>query len=145
MEDAPIKEHRPSWRATRQRAAVLRALREAANFVSATHLHAALTADGASIGLTTVYRTLRVLERTGHVDVMRERTGERLYRPRPADGHRHYLVCRRCGDSSPVDAESVERWVEDLTASTGFSAIEHALELTGICGPCLPGGKPPPV
>ncbi|MGW4490825.1 Fur family transcriptional regulator [Streptomyces sp. NPDC004376] len=144
MEDALIKEHPPSWRSTRQRAAVLRALREAADFVSATELHAALTADDAAIGLTTVYRTLRVLERTGHVDVMREKTGERLYRPRPADGHRHYLVCRHCGLSRPVEADTVERWVESLTASTGFTEVEHTLELTGVCEPCRSGTAPSP-
>ncbi|MER8029934.1 transcriptional repressor [Streptomyces bauhiniae] len=144
MEDALIKEHLPGWRSTRQRAALLRALREAADFVSATDLHAALTADGAAIGLTTVYRTLRVLERTGHVDVTREKTGERLYRPRPADGHRHYLVCRRCGHSRPVEADSVERWVENLAASTAFTAVEHTLELTGVCGPCQSGGTSSP-
>ncbi|MEW2134704.1 transcriptional repressor [Streptomyces sp. NPDC005435] len=144
MEDALIKEHPPSWRSTRQRAAVLLVLRDAATFVSATELHAALTADGAAIGLTTVYRTLRVLERTGHVDVMRDKTGERLYRPRPADGHRHYLVCRRCGHSRPVDADSVERWAESLTASTGFTEVEHTLELTGVCEPCQSGGAPSP-
>ncbi|WP_018546225.1 Fur family transcriptional regulator [Streptomyces sp. LaPpAH-108] len=144
MKDALAKEQAPSWRSTRQRAATLRALRDATGFVSATELHAALTADGVTIGLTTVYRTLRVLERTGHVDVVREKTGERLYRPRPADGHRHYLVCRHCGHSRPVDADSVERWAESLTASTGFTAVEHTLELTGVCGPCRSGPAPSP-
>ncbi|MGW4889583.1 Fur family transcriptional regulator [Streptomyces murinus] len=136
MDTSPTRNHAPSWRSTRQRAAVLRALRDRADFVSATDLHATLSADGAAVGLTTVYRTLRALERTGHVDVVRERTGERLYRPRPADGHRHYLVCRRCGHSRPVDAESVERWAETVATSTGFAEVEHTLELTGVCRPC---------
>ncbi|MET9122265.1 Fur family transcriptional regulator [Streptomyces sp. NPDC004528] len=128
------------WRATRQRAAVLRSLRDAADFTSARELHEALTAGGTRVGLTTVYRTLRMLEREGRVDIVRDRTGERLYRPRPTDGHRHYLVCRRCGLSLAVAAEAVERWADDVATDTHFSAVEHTVELSGICEQC--GARP---
>ncbi|MEU6493412.1 transcriptional repressor [Streptomyces sp. NPDC046984] len=128
---------RPSaWRSTRQRTAVLRALHGCQDFVSARELHAALTAEGAAVGLTTVYRTLRMLERDGRVDVVREKSGERLYQPRPADGHRHYLVCRSCGLSLAVEAEAVERWADNVAAATGFAELEHTVELTGICRRC---------
>ncbi|MYW20569.1 transcriptional repressor [Streptomyces sp. SID2955] len=143
MDDSPTRERSPSWRSTRQRAAVLRALRASPDFVSANDLHAGLTASGANVGLTTVYRTLRMLEQTGHVDVVRERTGERLFRPRPADGHRHYLVCRHCGLSRPVDSETVEHWADSVAAATGFAEVEHTLELTGICGYCRSQPLPP--
>lgn len=66
------------------------ALNSCDGFDSAQSLHAALVADGAVVELTTVYRMLRLLEATGHVDVVRDSDGERLYRPRPDDGHGHY-------------------------------------------------------
>ncbi|MEU6665621.1 transcriptional repressor [Streptomyces sp. NPDC046727] len=135
-----VGERRPTWRSTRQRTAVLRALHDCHDFVSARELHARLVMTGTTVGLTTVYRTLRALEREGHVDVVRERTGERLYRPRPADGHRHYLVCRQCGLSLAVEAEAVERWADGVAAATGFAEIEHTVELTGICDRCRPEG-----
>ncbi|WUT66566.1 transcriptional repressor [Streptomyces sp. NBC_00670] len=129
-------EQRPDWRSTRQRNAVLRVLRDAPDFVSARVLHEVLTAGGTAIGLTTVYRTLATLERDGHVDVVRDRAGERLYRPRPADGHRHYLVCRHCGLSRAVESEDVERWADAVAADTGFADVEHTVELTGVCAHC---------
>ncbi|MGW3968811.1 Fur family transcriptional regulator [Streptomyces ardesiacus] len=129
-------EHPSPWRSTRQRAAVLQALLDSGEFVSARQLHAELTSAGSLVGLTTVYRTLRMLEQEGHLDVVREQSGERLYRPRPSDGHRHYLVCRECGLSLTVDAEAVENWAEAMTRKTGFSDIEHVVELTGICDRC---------
>ncbi|MFB7496408.1 Fur family transcriptional regulator [Streptomyces sp. NPDC056161] len=135
-----------TWRSTRQRAAVLQALLDRCDFVSARELHALLAADGALVGLTTVYRTLRMLERDGHVDVVREQTGERLYRTRPTDGHhRHYLVCRTCGLSLAVEAEAVERWAGGVAAATGFAEVEHIVELTGICDRCTeePDGPDP--
>ncbi|MFF9120473.1 transcriptional repressor [Streptomyces massasporeus] len=80
-----------------------------------------------------MYRTLHALDRSGQVDVVREKNGERLYRPRPTDGHRHYLVCRDCGFSTAVEAEAVESWAEDAAESTGFAEVEHTVELTGVC------------
>ncbi|MFL9655072.1 Fur family transcriptional regulator [Streptomyces sp. PB17] len=90
----------------------MNALHRRSGFTSAQELYEALEADGITIGLTTVYRTLHALDRSGQLDVVRDKSGERLYRPRPADGHRHYLVCRDCGLSREVEAGVVERWAE---------------------------------
>ncbi|MBO8191034.1 transcriptional repressor [Streptomyces oryzae] len=125
-------------RTTRQRRAVLRGLADCQDFVSAQELHTLLVRGEDSIGLTTVYRALRGLEADGGVDVVRDETGGRLYRLRPSDGHRHYLICRCCGRSRPVDAEVVERWAASVTAQTGYSAVEHTVELTGLCADCAP-------
>ncbi|MFF4864466.1 Fur family transcriptional regulator [Streptomyces sp. NPDC001231] len=143
-------------RMTRQRRAVMRALAGCQDFVSAQELYALLVAGDHAIGLTTVYRVLRELEADGGVDVVRDErsaaganggtsrarraTGEggRLYRLRPADGHRHYLMCRDCGRSRPVDSEVVEEWAGRIAADTGFAAVEHTVELTGVCADCLP-------
>jgi Fur family ferric uptake transcriptional regulator len=130
---------RGEWRTTPQRAAVLDALRDHDDFVSAQRLHAALSAEGVTVGLTTVYRTLRLLEAAGHVDVVRDSDGERFYRPRPDDGHRHYLVCRMCGLSLAVDSEEVEEWVTRIAREIGFHSVDHTVELTGVCDGCRPG------
>ncbi|WP_078603155.1 Fur family transcriptional regulator [Streptomyces sp. NRRL S-455] len=123
-------------RTTRQRKAVMNALHQQTGFTSAQELHEAMEADGITIGLTTVYRTLHALDRAGQVDVVREKSGERLYRPRPADGHRHYLVCRDCGLSTEVEADTVERWAERVAEVMGFAEVEHTVELSGVCDRC---------
>ncbi len=127
-------------RRTRQRGAVLETLRRCGEFVSAQELHALLVEAGAAVGLTTVYRALRDLDRAGLVDVVRDETGERLYLRRPTEEHRHYLICRRCGHSQAVDAGDVEAWAERLGETTGFADLAHTLELSGVCGPCRPSG-----
>ncbi|MFE7623139.1 transcriptional repressor [Streptomyces sp. NPDC057509] len=111
-------------------------LHNCADFVSARTLHAAAESAGIAVGLTIVYRTLHLLERSGHVDVVRDRSGERLYRPRPEEGHRHYVVCRNCGLSLAVESEPVERWAADTAARTGFTEVDHTVELTGVCTGC---------
>ncbi|MYT30400.1 transcriptional repressor [Streptomyces sp. MspMP-M5] len=127
-----------SGRRTRQREAVRQALSVCQDFVSAQVLHARVAAAGSPVGLSTVYRTLRELETAGRVDVVRDDAGERLYRERPVDGHRHYLICRSCSRSQPVDSEVVEEWAGRIGTDTGFVAVEHTLELTGICTGCQP-------
>ncbi|MEU5576555.1 transcriptional repressor [Streptomyces huasconensis] len=123
-------------RRTPQRAAVLETLGRCREFVSAQELHALLAGLGSGVGLTTVYRALRELDRAGLVDVVRDESGERLYLRRPTDEHRHYLICRRCGRSQPVDAHDVEAWAARLAESTGYAELEHTLELSGVCGRC---------
>jgi Fur family ferric uptake transcriptional regulator len=136
--------HTPDLRSTWQRRAVLDTLGRCHEFVSAQELHALLADSGSTVGLTTVYRTLRELDRAGLVDVVRDEGGERLYLGRPAGEHRHHLICRRCGRSRPVDAEAVEEWAARLAETTGFTELEHTLELSGVCGPCGPGPVPAP-
>ncbi|MFF4285746.1 Fur family transcriptional regulator [Streptomyces sp. NPDC001633] len=125
-------------RTTRQRSAVRRVLDGCADFVSAQALYERLITTDLPVGLATVYRTLRELERTGRVDVIRDKSGERRYRRRPDDGHRHYLICRACGRSRPVESQVVEEWAERAGELSGYAAVEHIVELTGICTRCRP-------
>ncbi|HWG28639.1 transcriptional repressor [Actinospica sp.] len=123
-------------RGTARRAEVQRALIHSDGFVSAQALHAALVAAGSRVGLTTVYRALGALVETGRADTVREPHGERLYRHRPGEEHRHYLICRTCGRSEPVDTALVEDWARGLARDTGYADLQHTLELSGICGRC---------
>ncbi|MEW2368038.1 transcriptional repressor [Streptomyces sp. NPDC006656] len=128
-------------RRTRQRTTVLDSLDHCSTFISAPELHARMTASGSTVGLTTVYRTLRDLERAGLVDTMREEAGGRLYLRRRASGHRHYLVCRHCGHGQPVNADAVARWADQIGRASGFTDLEHTVELSGTCAQCRPAAE----
>ncbi|WP_078966945.1 metal ABC transporter permease [Streptomyces sp. WM6378] len=69
---------------------------------------------------------------------VRDRGGERLYRHRPSAEHRHYLLCRTCSLSMPIDSAAVETWAEHIARSSGFAEVEHTVELTGLCPDCRP-------
>lgn len=128
-------------RPTQQRATVLQALIDSEDFVSAQVLHARLIAAGTRVGLTTIYRTLTALAEAGLADTMRDPEGERHFRHRPGPDHRHYLRCRTCGRSIPVDSHLVETWAERIGTTSGFTQVAHTVELTGICADC--GGTTP--
>ncbi|MFF4285727.1 Fur family transcriptional regulator [Streptomyces sp. NPDC001633] len=134
-------------RFTPQRAMVLEALIEAAEaegFVSARSLHARLRSAGSTVGLSTVYRTLSALAEAGRADIVRDMQGERLFRYRPGSDHRHYLICTECGASVTLDSAAVEEWAAGIARTSGFTAVRHTVELTGICPDCgtSAGGSP---
>ncbi len=87
------------------------------------------------IGLSTVYRTVALLEEHGLLRRIHDHAGEHRYiASRP--GHFHPLVCRSCG--VVVEFEScgmgpVERM---LAAETGFAIEGHDLEVHGRCPKC---------
>jgi Fur family ferric uptake transcriptional regulator len=122
-------------RATRQRAAVAALLEEVHEFRTAQELHDLLRRRGASVGLTTVYRTLQVLADAGEVDVLRTADGESAYR-RCSRRHHHHLVCRGCGRAIEVQGPAVERWAQDVARRHGFSDVGHTVEVFGTCPDC---------
>jgi Fur family ferric uptake transcriptional regulator len=134
--DAPADDLDLIGRRTAQRTSVVRALIDHGGFASARSLHDVLRTQGARVGLNTVYRTLAALVDAGRADVVRDRSGERLFRHRPFPEHQHYLLCRACGLSAPVDSEAVETWAEHVARTSGFAEVEHTVELTGLCPQC---------
>lgn len=122
-------------RPTRQRAAVEAVLADIDDFMSAQALHARLRAQGQTVGLATVYRTLQAMAIDGDLDMMRTGDGEAVYR-RCSTGHHHHLVCRMCGRTVEVEGPAVERWADKVGAENGFSDVVHTLEIFGTCSDC---------
>lgn len=130
----------PRVRSTRQRTAVAEVLGKVDGFRSAQDLHDLLRHDGASVGLTTVYRHLQALADAGQVDVLRTDDGEAVYRRCPTVEHHHHLVCRACGRSVEVDGPEVEAWATTIAAGHGFTDVTHTVEVFGTCSSCAAPG-----
>jgi len=124
-------------RVTRQGEAIDEVLRTADGFRTAQDLYGALRNQGLSVGLTTVYRHLKVLADAGEIDVVHRPDGEAQYRlcsPAEVDqGHHHHLVCRVCGRSVEVEGPEVEQWAERVAAAAGYTEISHTVEVFGLC------------
>jgi len=120
---------------TRQRAAVAELLDDTTDFRSAQQVHEMLRAQGETIGLATVYRTLQALVDNGDVDVLTH-DGENIYRRCGRREHHHHLVCRSCGATVEIDGPTVEAWASRVAAEHGYRDIEHTIELFGTCAAC---------
>ena len=123
-------------RGTRQAEALASVLGSLPGFQSAQQIHAELGRRGERIGLATVYRHLQVLSEDGRVDTIREASGEILYRQCRSEAHHHHLICRVCGASVEVEGRAVEQWAAKVAAEAGFTAVDHTVELFGLCPRC---------
>lgn len=123
-------------RATRQRTAVSAVLEQVDDFRSAQEIHALLRERRASVGLTTVYRTLQTLADNGEVDAIRTADGETVYRRCETERHHHHLVCRQCGRTVEVQGPAVERWADQVASEAGFTDVTHTVEVFGTCPAC---------
>ncbi len=121
---------------TSRREAVRRVLVRSDSFRSAQDIYADMRADGAKIGLTTVYRALQALSEAAEVDVLRTGDGETVYRACHTETHHHHLVCRACGRTIEVAGPAVERWAEGVGREHGFSEVTHTVEVFGTCPGC---------
>ena len=122
-------------RHTWQRDAVRGALGTTENFVSAQELHAALREAGTSIGLATVYRALAELAGEGEADSLQQE-GESFYRACTSAAHHHHLICRSCGLTVEIAADSVEDWAKAIASEHGFSEPHHVVDVFGLCANC---------
>lgn len=106
---------------------------------SAAELHGVI---GADVPLSSLYRSLTVLEDLGVVSphfgvkgVTRYELAEWL------TGHHHHLVCVGCGSVEDVAVPSaleheVRRLVDGIGALASFRAQGHVLEIEGRCTRC---------
>ncbi len=122
-------------RQTRQRAAVSAILDDLDDFRSAQQVHDLLRSQGASVGLTTVYRALQSMANAGEVDLLVRDDRETVYR-RCSTSHHHHLVCRNCGTTVEIAGPDVEAWAERVASSHGFADVGHTIELVGLCADC---------
>ncbi len=125
-----------SLRNTKQRQVISQLMADLDGFISAQALHQHLTAAGESIGLATVYRTLQSMAEVNLVDVVRDQSGEMLFRACRSNQHHHHLVCRSCGNAEELQASEVEAWADQLAARYGYQQVEHQVEIFGICPRC---------
>lgn len=120
-------------RTSPKRAAILAALTDVEDFLSAQDVHARLRNDGQKVGLATVYRSLQALHEAGQLDAIRTESGEVSYRHCTTGQHHHHLICRVCGRTVEVAGPAVERWAEEMAAAHGYTDVSHTLEIFGIC------------
>lgn len=133
---APAPAAAKEQRVTKQRLAVSAALDELADFVSTQELHRILHDRGSPVSLATSYRILQSLADDGLVDVLRNADGEAVYRRCAVTGHHHHLLCRSCGRAIEVEAPAVEAWATRTAREHGFTAVEHTVEIFGLCPEC---------
>lgn len=95
------------------------------------------TASG--VNISTIYRTLELLEELGLVKHAHLGHGPPTYHLAEHAEHVH-LVCRECGAVTDVDPQIADGLVERLRAEHGFETDVHHLTVYGRCRSCSESG-----
>jgi Fur family transcriptional regulator, ferric uptake regulator len=89
-----------------------------------------------SVGMTTVYRTMKLLEEAGLAQARDFGSGETLYEISLGRPHHDHLVCETCGRIIEFVSEEIESQQEKVAAKHGFELRRHRHELFGVCDKC---------
>jgi Fur family ferric uptake transcriptional regulator len=108
--------------------------------LSAEDLYNKVSRKHPGIGLTTVYRTLKLLTDAGLAAERRfggEPSG--MYEKEEDGKHHDHLICTRCGRIIEFKEAKIEDMQEEVAARYGFTVEDHRMELYGICDTCSTG------
>ncbi len=122
-------------KSTRQRDAVAEVFFSTSGHISAEELYLKVTKLHPGIGLTTVYRTLKLLTEAGLAK--ERRFGDQgVYEKEDTARHHDHLICTRCGKIVEFKEPAIEELQEDVARRFGFAVIDHKMELYGLCRSC---------
>lgn len=120
---------------TRAREQITAILRKEQRYLSAAEIHELLKKTRGKVSLSTVYRTLDLLETKGEASSRVDTRGESTYVV-CAPTHHHHAICRSCGKVEELACEALERIAGELRSHHGFELDDHAMEFFGTCAAC---------
>jgi Fur family ferric uptake transcriptional regulator len=100
--------------------------------LTAEDVYKALLAEGADIGLATVYRVLMQFEQAGILLRNHFESGKSVFELDQGQHHDH-LVCLDCGRVEEFFDAEIEARQRAVAQQRGFSLHEHALSLYATC------------
>ena len=122
------------YRLTPQRQLVLEAVAELGH-ATPDDIVTAVRKTASGVNISTVYRTLELLEELGLVTHTHLGHGPPTYHAATDDDHVH-LVCRVCGRVTETAPELVADVVTELASTEGFHADVRHLAIFGRCRDC---------
>jgi Fur family ferric uptake transcriptional regulator len=118
-------------RMTGQRRVITRVLGEALDHPDAEELHRRAAAVDARISLSTVYRTMKLLEDRGII--ARHAFGDGRARFEQAERQHHdHLINIKTGEVVEFQSEEIERLQAEVARRLGYRLVHHRLELYAV-------------
>ncbi len=121
-------------RLTAQRQLVLEAVYRLGH-ATPDQVHAEVARSAAGVNITTIYRTLELLEELGLVTHTHLSHGAPTYHGVSEEQHLH-LVCRDCGDVDDVPIDLLDDLAASLQREKSFVVDKGHVALFGLCGAC---------
>lgn len=118
-------------RMTGQRRIIARILDAAADHPDVVELHRRAVEVDDRISLSTVYRTVKLLETQGIIERLDFRDGRSRYEQAAREHHDH-LINLETGDVIEFRSEEIEALQNAIAKKLGFKVVYHRLELYAV-------------
>ncbi|HOJ30561.1 MAG TPA: Fur family transcriptional regulator [bacterium] len=132
-------------RCTLPRDVILNFLLNTEEHLSAEDIYIHIHKKHPDIGLTTVYRTLEVLNRMGIIekfDFGDRRARYEVVHHVHDKGHHHHIVCKTCGriqdyqDFMEEETQLIKKIEKKLEQKHNFNITGHMIQFYGLCPEC---------
>jgi Fur family ferric uptake transcriptional regulator len=123
-------------RFTPQRELVLAVMHGLDSHATVDEIYARAHASCPTMDLSTVYRTLELLQELRLVTALDIGDGQRRFELQAPHGPHHHLRCRVCGKLAPIEPCDLDPLLARLGAAHGFAVEPEQLVLTGLCADC---------
>ena len=124
------------FKSTRQRDIIASEFLKTGEHVTAEDLYKKINIKHKDIGFTTVYRTLKLLKKSGLATESIFADNLTRYEPLSEDDHHDHLVCLDCGSITEFENSKIERLQEKIADEFGFHTVSHKMDLYGYCSEC---------
>jgi Fur family ferric uptake transcriptional regulator len=118
---------------TQQREAIVDAFLRSSGHVNLEDLLSNARRKQPSVGLATVYRTVKLLEEAGIAAARHFGPGQTLYEVSEGRAHHDHLICESCGFITEFENDEIEHLQDAAARRFGFNVIRHRHELFGLC------------
>jgi Fur family ferric uptake transcriptional regulator len=118
-------------RMTEQRRVIARVLADSDDHPDVEELYRRSVAIDDRISISTVYRTVKLLEDAGIVERHDFREGRARYE-QLRDEHHDHLINLRTGEVIEFQSEEIERLQAEVARRLGYRLVDHRLELYAV-------------
>lgn len=123
-------------RRTDQRDLILEIFLSTEEHLTSEDLYSLVHKKDPTVGLTTIYRTLKLLTEAGLAREVRFGDNKTYYEHHYNHEHHDHMICTHCGKVIEFFSPDIEDLQDQMADKFGFRPTHHSLRLWGICADC---------
>jgi Fur family ferric uptake transcriptional regulator len=123
-------------RRTEQRDLILDTFLSTEEHLTSEDLYGLVHKIDPDVGLTTIYRTLKLLTEAGLAREVRFGDGKTYYEHHYNHDHHDHMICTECGKVIEFFSQEIEELQDQMASNFGFKPTHHSLRMWGLCSDC---------
>ena len=127
---------RAGLRRTDQRDLIMTTFLSTEDHLTIEDLHRLVQKKDATVGHTTVYRTLRLLTEAGLAREVRFGDNKTYFEHHYNHEHHDHMICTGCGRVIEFFSAAIESLQDKMAEQYHFIPTHHSLRMWGICADC---------